>query len=481
MIQLVAALALTLASPFESADVTVREKDGELLCTVHAHQVRIDDLLRDIALKSSREVEGLEGLQDFAAVDADLVDRPLDMVVDWLAGAAGLRAQAKARTITVKPDLDGTASISELEDLADVMYVRALRRFPEAEMAAEAELRLGDIQAARMNDGAAQAHYEALVRIHPDSNLVGEALMRSATILSRLGSWKEATSRWSMLANRPAPNPYAVKARVELARSLAFSGDGRQALAMLGALETAAPAASPTERAERMYIRAAGLVAAGNGAEGLEMLDAAMKAGLDQASSLDAVALRADALDHANRPTEAALAWLSFARACTDVRRKDAFVRAATSASEAGDRLGVLFVERIAVGSGAEARIRPLAEAARAALGLTEQSDESIADRLERAELQCENASFAQAASTIVSVWRDRARLSEPDVVRAVLVRARCTDATDGIQPAIAQLAAALEEVKQAENRRRIYLLAGELYENRSQWELAAQAYGGRL
>lgn len=481
MIPILATLALLALAAPQSADVSVHEKDGEVLCTVRARRVRVDDLLRDIASQSSREIEGLERIREFAAVDVDLVDRPLEMVVDWVAGAAGLRAQAKAKTITVKPDLDGSATISELEDLADVMFVRALRRFPEAQMAAEAEMRLGDLQAARMNDGAARAHYEALVRAHPDSNLVGEALMRSASILSRQGSWKEAATRWSQLANRPAPNPFAVKARVELARSLAFSGDGRQALAMIGALDNAAPPESAAESAERLYVRAAALVALGNGNEALAMLDTAMKAGLDQASSIDVMALRADALDHADRPTDAARAWLAFAQACQDERRKDAFIRAATSANKSSDLLGVLFIERLAVGSGAEARIRPLADAARATLGLLEHTEESMVERLARAEIQAEDGAFPQAAKTIESVWRDRARLTEADVVRAVIVRARCADAADGVQAAIEQLKTALGEVRRPEGRKRIYLLAGELYENHSQWELAAQAYGGRL
>ena len=85
------------------------------------------------------------------------------------------------------------------------------------------------------------------------------------------------------------------------------------------------------------------------------------------------------------------------------------------------------------------------------------------------------------AAAGIESLWRDRARLSEPDLVRAALVRARCVDAADGVAPAIELLKEALGEIKRPEGRRRIYLLAGELYEKRSQWELAAQAYGGRL
>ena len=87
---------------------------------------------------------------------------------------------------------------------------------------------------------------------------------------------------------------------------------------------------------------------------------------------------------------EASRAWLAFARTCADDRKRDAFVRAAQSADKAGDFLGVLFIERTAVGSGAESRIRPIADAARATLGLEEHAEESLIERLSRAETQCE-------------------------------------------------------------------------------------------
>jgi hypothetical protein len=362
-----AAVALYTAPVF--TEVEIHEVEGELVCTVHARHVPIDELLRQVGREAQRTVEGLENLREYPEVEVDLVDRPLELVVERMCGAAGLRAQVKAKTITVKLDLDGAATIDDLVDMADVTFVRALRRYPEAVEAAEAEFLLGDIQEQRQNQGAARAHYDTLIRTFPESSFFVEALMRSATILSRLGQWREASTYWSQLANHPPPNAYAVFARVELARSLAMSGDGRQALAMMDALDNVAPAESLSERAGRLYVRAAALVAAGKGQEGLEMLEQAMKAGLDQAATADAARLRADALDHADRPTEASRAWLAFARTCADDRKRDAFVRAAQSAERAGDSLGVLFIERTAVGSGAEPNIRPIADAARATLG----------------------------------------------------------------------------------------------------------------
>jgi hypothetical protein len=112
---------------------------------------------------------------------------------------------------------------------------------------------------------------------------------------------------------------------------------------------------------------------------------------------------------------------------------------------------------------------------------LEEHEEESLIERLSRAETQCDESAFTLASSLVEGVWRDRARLGEPDVVRAALIRARCADASEGVGPAIEVLKSALQEIKRPEGRRRIYLLAGELYEKRSEWELAAQAYGGRL
>lgn len=478
---LLAFLFLAVAALPSIAEVVVREKDGEKSCTVHARRVPIDELLREVAREAGLGLEGLDALRDFPEVEVDLVDRPLGVVIERMCGAAGLRAQVKAQTITVKPDLDGKATADELVDMADVMFVGALRRYPEAREAAEAEFLLGDIQERRKNQGAARAHYDTLLRTFPESPYFVESLMRAATILSKLGSWREASSYWSKLANHPPPNPYAVLARVELARSLAMSGDGRQALALIDELELTAPPSSLAERADRLYVRSAALVANGDGKSGLECLEQAMKTGLDQAATLDAARLRADALDRADRPTEAARAWLAFANNCQDERRREAFVRAAQSAEHAGDHLGVLFVERTAVGSGAEPRIRPIADAARVALGLEDHDENGVIERLSRAETQCEEQSYTLAAATIDGVWRDRARLAEPELVRAALVRARCASELDGVKAAIDALKGALPEIKRPENRRRIYLLAGELYEQRSEWELAAQAYGGRL
>ncbi len=476
------AMLLVLVLPGDEAqEISVRVENDETLCTVKARGASVDAVLRELGRQSGREVLGLDSRWVFDPIDVDLVDRPLDLTVDGLAGAAGLRAQVKAGSITVRPDLDESASIEQLEDMAEVMFVRALRRFPESPDAAEAEMRLGQIQESRKHDEAARAHYDGIVRAHPDSPLVSEALLRAAMIHQRHAEWVEAAARWSQLANRPPPNPYAVKARVELTRCLAFQGDGRQALALIEALDRTMPPDNQPDRADRMYVRAAALVAADRGAEALAMLDEAMAVGLDQASSIDAIRLRAEAFDRAGMPAEAARSWLAYADKGGDGRRRTACARAARSAAKAGDSLGVLFVERLAQGSGAEDEILPLADAARETLGFTLKQEDMRLARLKLAEDQCSRKEFEEASRTLATIWRERADFGEPDFTRATLAHARCMSATVSLETAIVELRAALEDIRYPENRRHVYLLAGELYEQHEQWELAAQAYGGQL
>jgi tetratricopeptide (TPR) repeat protein len=474
--------AALLAFTADDPVVSVRVDKDETLCTVKATQVGVDVLLRELGQKCGREVIGLDATWVFDPIDVDLADRPLDITVDGLAGAAGLRAQVKASSITLRPDLDDKASVEQLEDMSEVMFVRALRRFPDSEGAAAAEMALGEIQETRRNDSAARSHYEALVRAYPDSHLVGEALFRSSTLHQRHAEWNDAAAGWSQLANRPPPNPYAVKARVELTRCLAFQGDGHQALALIDALDRTMPPETKADSADRMYVRAAALVAADRGTDALAALDAAMALGLDQASSADAVRLRAEAFDHAGMPGEAARSWLAWADSGGgEDRRRTALTRAARSASKAGDQLGVLFIERMAAKTSAESDILPIADKAREGLGLEVKKVDVRGSRIERAEGLCAQGEFDAALRALETPWNERTTLGEPDLTRVVLVHARCTGAMVDAGAAVGELRLALDDVHYPDNRRRIYLLAGELYENASLWDLAAQAYGGRL
>lgn len=476
------AAARPTARRTNKVDVRVATIGEDVFYSVRARAVPANEILRTLAEESSRDIVGLEGLGELDPVDVDLVERPLDVVVDWVAGAAGLRAQVKLKAIAVRKDLGETARPADLHDMADVMYVRALNRYPDAVQADEAELHLARIQEGRGNLAAARQHFDVIPLRHPDSPLVVESLLRTARIQMTLEEWKDAATRWSKLANRPEPNKYLVEARVEMARCLALSpDDAKLALSIIDSVDELYPATTTPEIADRSYVRAAALVGQGRGNEAMTALEKGMSLGLGQAASLDALRVRAAALDLVKRPGEAARAWLAFATECSDKVREDAYLRAATSAENAKDYLGVLFIERSAKVVGADTRLRPIADRARVALGLSEAPLEAPTERLTRAEHAYELGEYVEAAQFVDSALLDRDRLDEADLVRALVVRARCTEIARGLAPAIEQVKSALGDVRRPENRKRLYLLAGELYTKHEQWELAAGAYGGRL
>lgn len=461
--------------------IDVKTVDEEVSCTIHARHARIADLLTELCAKTNRTLEGLDSIGNVPAVDVDLVDRPIAIAVDAMAGAAGLRAHVKSSAIRVELDLDEEATPDQLEAMAEVAYLRALRRFPEGEPAAQAQMRLGEMQERRKNEGAARAHYESLVRSRPESPLVGEALWRLAGIHDRAGEFGDAAVRYSQLANLPGPNPYSLKARIALARSLANKGDGLQALALIDAIDRATPSITKEDHAERLFVRVAALVAVGRGTEALEELDAAMRLGIAIASNPEVRLLRARALSRAGLDVEASRIWLEIAVRGDVTTKHAAFVEAARCALAGGDALGVLFIERSAIGSGAEDEIAELAARARHELGLPATTEPGMEERLAHAEELIQNGAFAEALDVIGPAWRKRSNLGEADVVRAAVVQARAIDAERGIDPAIETLRAALTSVTEVEHRKHIYLLAGELYERHLLWELAAEAYGGRL
>jgi hypothetical protein len=141
--------------------------------------------------------------------------------------------------------------------------------------------------------------------------------------------------------------------------------------------------------------------------------------------------------------------------------------------------LGALFVAR--TGSAVAKELPPLGELARKDLGVPTDETPTVEQSLTLADECCSAGDYERAEQTIATLWRVRKDLEERDRARIVLVRARCTDARNGVDAAIGMLRASLESLKEAESRRQVYLLAGALYERRSQWDRAADAYGGRL
>ncbi len=477
-----AAIVLAAAS-FGGYELRLRELDGEILCSLNAKSASVDSILKDIAERTSRTVTGLEGHGALDTVTVLLEERPLNHAITTVLGCAGLRAHVTSDSIDVVADLGQRAGADELDVQTEVAYLRALKNFPEDAGAARAEFTLAEIQERRGNDAAALSHYENVARSSVDSELAPDAMLAAGTILQRMGEWHEAMRPLSSLANLQEFHPHQPKARLEIARCLTYTGDARQALFMLEALEQVFPSRSPKEHQARLYVRARALNGTDQHAAALRALDAAEALGGDPHENTQALELRAEALEHFDRPAEAARAWLSFSEHARPADRRRALVNAARLALAAHDWIAVLMIEKLARGSGAEGDIAAHARSARQSLGLETENASAFAPETEllRAEELFDGRLYRQAVQACEALYRTRELFDEPLFTRLVLVYARALDADRGVDAAIGVLRAAVRSMTDVENRKSVYVLAGELYESHELFDEAIAAYGGTL
>lgn len=480
-------LALVLASLAPAApsgyDLRLRDVEGEILCSVQAKNASVEAIVLDIAQRTSRTVTGFEGQGVLESVSILLEERPLNQVVTILLGSVGLRARMTSAAIDVSPDLGRRTSADELDDQTEVAYLRALKAFPEDPGAARAEFALAQIQERRGNDAAALTHYESVARQSGDDVLAPDALLAAGTILERMGDWREAVRPFTALANRIDPHPHQSTARLEIARCMTYTGDARQALFMLDALEQVFPALTPKDRQARLYVRARALNGTDQHAAALRALDSAESLGADATQSVQALELRAEALEYFQRPAEAARAWLAFAEHARAPDRRRALASAARLALDAHDWIAVLMIEKHAIGSGAENDIAASARTARQSLGLEGSGDlrsSPETDLLEAEEL-LNGRLFRQAVQACEALYRTRELFDEALFTRLVVVYARALDAERGVDAAIGVLRAAVRSMKDVASRTVVYLLAGELYESHELFDEAIAAYGGIL
>jgi tetratricopeptide (TPR) repeat protein len=462
--------------------LAIREVQGDLIATLHARGARIEELLADVAERTHRKLVGLERLDRSEPLSAELADRPLNQVLFTVAGCAGARLRLNPTSIEVFPDLGGGASEDELEEQESIAYLRALQAHPQHALGAHAELVLGGIQEQHGNLRAAIGHYELVARNHPDADELPESLWRAGTLLERLADWTAAAGSFTALANLPVQHVWASRARLELARCLALSGDARQSLLLLDALENLFPTTQYAEVQSRLFVRALALHGAGRRGEALAALAEADRMGIEPGWETQATELRADALEHFDRPAEAARAWLKLAQLVEGSERERALVHAARLARVAGDPLAVLMIERSAEGTGARASIEPWALEARAALGLDVPTAAArLATAIETAQSWLSTHLPHQAALVLEPEWSARAALTESELVQLGTVYARALDEDKGIDLALNAVRLALRDVHGDVGRRALFVVAGELFERHERWDEAARAYGGEL
>lgn len=477
-------LILGLLLPAPAHEVSLREVDGDLLCSVRASDAPVRALVEELGARLGRRVVGFDDLPPTARVSVQLADRPVAQVLRYVLGAAGLRARLTPSEIAVEAELPPFARPEELLDAAMDAYLAALVRFPDHPEGAGARLALGTLEEHRGRSERAAQHFDRLVEGYPDSPLVPEALWRGGRALVATLAFGEARRRFTDLANLQLPHPYHASARLELARCLVNQDDARQALFVLDALERAYPTEERRERAERALVRAQAEVASGLHLEALRTLEQASVLEPALMVSLEAMELRARALERAGRPNDAAIAWIAFSRDPRTQNARRALKEAARLALEVpGQELAVIFVHGLAQERGFGEELAGELAQARGRLGLSAPSlvEATALERLQRGELLLADGVHDAARATLEALLPLREELQPRERRRLAEALAAARVATGDVEGALDVLRRTVPELESPDQRRALYLLAGELLESAGRFAEAVDAYGGRL
>jgi tetratricopeptide (TPR) repeat protein len=353
----------------EPALVELEHRAGVELWTVRARESSVSALLERVAELSGRAVDATSAVARAPLVTVALDRRPLDQVLEFALGSAGLRAEVTAEEIRVRADDGAGDTADQAAGLAAEAWARAAARYPRHPAAATARLAQGELEELRGRNEAARSRYLDVLARDPASSASAEAYLRAGRIAAARGDWSEASEHFRALANLAGAGEYRAIARVELARTTLELGDAASALHILDALETSHPCSERTELTARALVRIEALLAAGRPQDALLELES-RAAGFDALGARAVPALRARALQGADLSAEAARAWLLVAREEPGPARGEHYRTAARLAAQAGDPAAVLFVAREARAAGFGTLVAELEECARAELGL---------------------------------------------------------------------------------------------------------------
>jgi len=442
--------------------------------TVFAPGTELAEVVRALAKKAGLAVENSNLLPRNAKVSLELERRPLEEVLEFLLGTAGLRHELTGGSLVV---LAPSTDPADLAHEADVAWQR-VSHGNDPEAAFRARLAQGNLAEVRGDLEGAFALYRELAE-EDHSPLAAEATYRAGRVLERLGHWAEAAQHFRTLASSDEGRAFHTRARLELARASIELGDPESALHLLNFLETNYPIDDPLERAERRLVRASACNANHEYVEALRTLEdgETVTAPDSEARGLE---IRAAAFEGLGFGVEAARAWLLYARMAPANERNAAFERAARLSLEGGDELGTLFVCREAAKQAADESLGALVRQARSRLGL-DQADvpASIHERLERAEELLADEKVAEATELFEGLYLARGALEEPERARVLAGWTRCIVDRSGLDAALEILSKARASFEDPAAIQRLDLAAAALLESAGEFDRAAEAYGG--
>lgn len=470
------------ASRFEPAIVKLERIDGRELWTVRARGSSVSALLNRVSELSGRSIDAGSSMALAPLVTISLERRPLEQVLEFALGSAGLLVEVDAESIHVRADQASRETPEQRAGLASAAWGRAAALHPNHPVAATARLAQGELEELGGRDDAARQRYLDLLVHAPTSAAAGEAYLRAGRLAAERSDWSEASEHFRALANLAGADEYRAVARVELARATLRLGDAEGALHILDALDVSHPCWERTELSARALVRIEALI------EGQRFQDAvlAIEAHADDFDPLGArelPRLRARALEGAGLAEEASRAWLLVAREEAGARRISAYQAAARLAELSGDPLDVLFVAREAQAAGFGPCVAEAERRARAALGVEARRPDTTPrgeSRLLQAERWLEkHDSRAGDEFELLFEAREDLDLSPLSRARLTVGWLRCLVARGDVEAVVALARSERERLEAGEPRAFLDRGLATLLEEQGLFERAADAYQG--
>jgi tetratricopeptide (TPR) repeat protein len=487
-------LALLIAAVLQSLEpsvVKLERLQGRELWTVRATECSVAALLTRVAELSGLGIEATTALERAPRITLTLHRRPLEEVLEFALGSAGLRFELEDPSVDlagdarllVRADDGGRETPEQRASLAAAAWARARERHPRHPVAATARLAQGELAELRGQSGQARQRYLDLMAFAPASPSTAEAYLRAGRLAADAGDFGEASEHFRALANLTDADEYHPVARVELARATLSLGDAAGALHILESLETSHPCWERTEYTARLLARVEALLALRRFQDALLELESGAHE-LDPLGEQELPRLRARALEGAGYPLEASRAWLLVARGALATERIGAYQSAARLCEEADDPMGVLFVAREAQAAGFGTSVAEPERRARAALGVAAPKTagaERAPARLAMAEVWLEQGAFEAATVELDALFRERELLALAPELRArlALAWARCQVLSSGLENALATLRGERLHLETPQALSALDRGAAELLEAQGLFERAADAYLG--
>ncbi len=476
-----------------SFEVLVEEVSGDQLCSVRARKASVHDLIAEIADQSGRDLAGFNLAGSGLDVTVRLDSRPVGQALHYVLGCVGYRAEMTSRSIFVHAELPPFPEEQHLLDAADLAYQRALSYHPTSEHGDQAELALARIQARLGNLPLSRSHYEVLIDNYPYSKHVQIALYEVANLLKDERNFEDAAVKYRDLIEREredlnladllVENPYGLEARLNLARCAAQLGNYQHAIYGLNDLDNLAPAENADERGRRNYVRARALIGKTDYVDALRLLHRE-----DTRESVgdhpgERVELIAEALSLSGRPSDASLAWLEYSQQTHGKAQEHALIKSAELALIAGDELGALMICRQAKEQGHEEALAALENQARAALDFVEQDLVHIGfdQRLERGEEFVSQGQWHGAYVELNRLEHQLDTMTSSQLARFAIAYAPSLASEVSIDEMVRFLRKALPLQPDIEQRRALYRLAANLFEENEMFDRAIDALGGKL